>query len=62
MRPGKNCDAHQLPAAPTCTCPRSFMRQRGHHPKCPIAAEPTPAEEALTDRAYWQQKYNRDQP
>lgn len=56
MGPGQTCDAHQLPAAPACTCPRSYMRQRGHHPACPLAddlaAGPTAVEATAQDRRW----------
>jgi hypothetical protein len=42
--------------APACSCPRTFMRQRGHHPKCPVAlahnAGPSVAECAANDRRW----------
>ncbi|WP_318201083.1 hypothetical protein [Streptomyces sp. SCL15-4] len=47
---------NEQPAATSCTCPRSFMRQRGHHPDCPLAddpaAGPTVPECAANDRRW----------
>jgi hypothetical protein len=45
-----------------CACPPSFMRQRKHHPRCPVQppahnAGPSVAEAAAQDRAHWTAKY-----